>query len=269
MTAVTDTTRIFRRPGAFAAFAAFVRLEVRRALRNRRYVTFAIAFPVVFYVLYTGVLSGTSADATAIVGGIPWRTYFMVSMATYGAIGAALGGAIVIAQERDGGWARQLRVTPLPSSAYVAGKLVVAYLVTLPAIAAVLVAGLVIDHVALAPVTWLAVLVVLALGSLPFAALGLLIGYTFDANSAQGAMMITFFSLAILGGLWAPLSSFPDTLATIGGMLPSSRLADLGRGAAAGATPDPAAVAILAAYAIVIGGLAAWRHRSVEPAAHG
>ena len=28
--------------------------------------------------------------------------------------------------------------------------------------------------------------------------------------------MISFFTLAILGGLWAPLSSFPDTLATIG-----------------------------------------------------
>ena len=189
----------------------------------------------------------------------------MVSMATYGAIGAALGGAIVIAQERDGGWTRQLRVTPLPSSAYVAGKLVVAYLVTVPAIAAVLVAGLLVDHVELAPVAWLAVLAALAIGSLPFAALGLLIGYTFDANSAQGAMMISFFSLAILGGLWAPLSSFPDTLATIGRMLPSSRLADLGRDAAAGVAPDPAAIAILAAYAIVIGGLAAWRYRSAEP----
>ena len=99
---------------------------------------FAIAFPVVFYLLYTGVLSGAAADRPPRSAGIPWRTYFMVSMATYGAIGAALGGAIVIAQERDGGWARQLRVTPLPSSGYVAGKLVVAYLVTVPAIAAVL-----------------------------------------------------------------------------------------------------------------------------------
>ena len=80
--------------------------------------------------------------------------------------------------------------------------------------------------------------------------------------------MISFFSLAILGGLWAPLSSFPDTLATIGSMLPSSRLADLGRDAAAGVAPDPAAIAILAAYAIVIGGLAAWRYRSAEPSVH-
>lgn len=257
------------RPAAFASFVAFVRLEVRRALRNRRYVMFAVAFPVVFYLLYTGVLSGAAADPAQLVAGIPWRTYFMISMATYAAIGASLGGAIVIAQERDSGWTRQLRVTPLPSMAYVTGKLIVAYLVTVPAVAAVLLAGLVVDHVELSAGTWLAVLVTLAVGALPFAALGLLIGYLFDSNSAQGAMMICFFSLAILGGLWAPLSSFPDSLATIGRMLPSFRLADLGRDAASGTPIDPAAVLILAIYAVVLGGLAAWRYRTSEQRASG
>ena len=246
------------------AFGAFVTIEIRRALRNRRYVMLAIAFPVVFYLLYTGVLSGAAAPADAPVGGTTWGTYFMVSMATYGAIGAALGGAILIAQERSSGWTRQLRVTPLPASAYLGGKLLVSYIVTVPAIAAVMVAGLVINHVELSATAWLQMLVSLAIGALPFAALGMLIGYLFDANSAQGAMMISFFSLAILGGLWAPLSSFPDTLATIGRMLPSFRLADLGRDAATGAAPDLTDIAVLVVYAVVIGGLAAWRYRASE-----
>ena len=116
---------------------------------------------------------------------------------------------------------------------------------------------------------WIQLLASLAIGALPFAALGLLIGYLFDANSAQGAMMISFFSLAILGGLWAPVTSFPETLATIGRMLPSFRLADLGRDAATGATPDVADIAILVAYAVVIGGLAAWRYRVSEQRASG
>ncbi len=81
--------------------------------------------------------------------------------------------------------------------------------------------------------------------------------------------MICFFSLAILGGLWAPLSSFPDSLATIGRMLPSFRLADLGRDAASGTPIDPAAVLILAVYAVVLGGLAAWRYRTSEQRASG
>ncbi len=100
-------------------------------------------------------------------------------------------------------------MTPLPSAAYVAGKLLVSYIVTVPAIAAVLLAGIALNHVELTAAAWIELLVVLAIASLPFAALGLLIGYLFDANSAQGAMMICFFSLAIVGGLWAPLSSFP------------------------------------------------------------
>jgi hypothetical protein len=45
----------------------------------------------------------------------------MISMATYAAIGR-LGGAIVIAQERESGWTRQLRVTPLPPIAYATGS---------------------------------------------------------------------------------------------------------------------------------------------------
>src|SRR6188768_524514 len=44
--------------------------QVRRALRNRRYVMLAIAIPVVFYLLYTGVLSGAAADADTLVDGL-------------------------------------------------------------------------------------------------------------------------------------------------------------------------------------------------------
>ena len=248
---------------------AFVAIELRRTLRNRRYVMFAIAFPVVFYLLYTGILSGASADPTALVGGIQWRTYFMVSMASYAAIVAALSGAVVIARERQSGWTRQLRVTPLPPMAYVVGKLLISFIVTIPAIAAVMVAGLVVNHVELSAGRWLELLVVLVAASLPFAALGLLIGYLFDADSAQGAMLVSFFSLAIIGGLWAPISSFPDTLASIGRVLPSFRIADLGRSVVEGAAIDPADVALLIVYAALFGALVAWRYRTSEQRASG
>ena len=248
---------------------AFVSFEVRRTLRNRRYLFFAIGFPVVFYLLYTGVLSGDTADPKATIAGIPWRTYFMISMATYGAIGASLSGAVLIAQERASGWVRHLRVTPLPPAAYVMGKLIVASLATIPAIAVVLAAGVVVVGVDLPALSWPELLAVLVLGSLPFAALALLLGYLFTADAAQGAMTITFFGLAILGGLWAPITTFPDTLATIGRMLPSFRLADAGRLVASGALPDPGDIAILLAYGVVLGALAAWRYRAASGRADG
>lgn len=250
------------------AFAAFVTIEIRRALRNRRYLMFSVGVPTAFYLLYTGVLSsGSPADST--IGGTTWGAYFMVSMATYAAMVAALSGAIVIARERSSGWTRQLRVTPLPAAGYVAGKLLVAYVVTLPAIAAVVAAGITVNHVSLPMVSLVQMFVSIALGVLPFAALGLLIGYLFDADSAQGAMMVSLFGLAILGGLWAPISSFPESLATIGRMLPSFRLADLGRDAITGGSPDLADIAVLVVYTTVIGALAAWRYRTSEQRASG
>jgi ABC-2 type transport system permease protein len=251
-------------PIALQTVAAFVRLELRRVVRNRRYLIFGVAFPTVFYLLYTGVLSGAAARSDAPVDGTTWGAYFMVSMATYGAIVAALGGANLIAQDRASGWTRQLHVTPMRPVAYVLGKLIVSYVVTVPAVGGVLLVALAVNHVDLPPATWLEVLTVLALGALPFAALGLLIGYVFGPDGAQGAVILSFLALGVLGGLWAPISSFPESVATIGRVLPSYDLAELGREAVRGAAVDPAVVLALAAYAAVISALVGWRYRAAE-----
>ncbi len=164
--------------------------------------------------------------------------YFLVSMACYGAIGAAMGQAAPIATERRQGWARQLRVTPLSGPAYVASKVVSAVLLTVPALVLVSAAGRFVNHVDLPLSSWALLIVVLALAAVPFAALGLLLGFLLDVESAQGGMVLVFFSLAILGGLFAPLEAFPPALATIGNVLPSSHFASLGRAAAGGRLPD-------------------------------
>ena len=72
--------------------------------------------PVVFYLLYANICrrhSGSTAPA--------WTpaTYLMVSMAAFGALAAVLmGTSVPLAKERQSGWVRQLRLTPLPSRGY-------------------------------------------------------------------------------------------------------------------------------------------------------
>jgi ABC-2 type transport system permease protein len=246
---------------ALPPFLAYLRLEVRRSLRNRRYLVFTIVFPVMLYILYTAVLPATASGPIA---GLPWNVYFLVSMAAYGAMGAAMSQANPIATERRQGWARQLRVTPLPSLAYVAAKVASAVLLTVPALALVGAAGQVVNHVDLDLGTWAATIAVLAIGSIPFAALGLLLGYLLDAESAQGGMVLCYFTLAILGGLFAPLEAFPPGLATIGRVLPSSHFASLGRSVVAGQLPDPVDVLALVAWAVAFGAVAAWRYQADE-----
>lgn len=248
-------------PGQFVAYARF---ELLRTIRNRRYLLTTIAMPVLFYALYTGALQGGNGRSSGTVDGVAWPTFFMVSMAAYGSMAAALSMSRPTATERSAGWTRQLRAVPLDPVIYAVAKLAVSFVATLPSLAAVMAVGIVFDHVSLAPTTWLEVFVLLALGTLPFVALGLLIGYLFDGDSVQGAFTITMFALAILGGLWAPIQAFPPVLATIGRMLPSYHFADLGWQALAGSTPQLADVAILAGYTLVFGLLVAWRYRAEE-----
>ena len=86
----------------------YMKLEIRRVLRDRRYLIFSIGFPLGFYLMYTRAVAANDT-----VDHMPWATFYMVSMATFGAIGAALqtGGTRVTA-ERANGWIKQLRATP-------------------------------------------------------------------------------------------------------------------------------------------------------------
>ena len=245
------------------ALGAYLTFDLRRAVRNRRYAMFAIGFPVIFYLLYTGILLGNAKPDPA------WNAFYMVSMMAYGMIGAALSTAIPISQERATGWTRQLRLTPLPAAAWVATKLAVAYVTSLPALILVGGAAFFVNHVDLPAATWIAILASLAIGVLPFVGLGLLFGFVLDASAAQGAVTISYIGLAVLGGLWAPVSTFPGALATIAHVLPTYHFANLAWASLATGLPDLTDVAVVAAYAVAMFGLVAWRYRVSEQRARG
>lgn len=73
------------------------RTEINRLRRNRRYLIFTTALPVVLYLLWSK--AGKSAY------GVDFAAYYMVAMATFGAFAGALNGnAIRISEERKVGW---------------------------------------------------------------------------------------------------------------------------------------------------------------------
>jgi ABC-2 type transport system permease protein len=256
--ATLTTTGSRERPSLGRAVAAFVRLEVRRTLANRRYLMFVAGFPVFFYLLYTNI--GQQGDVNA----VSVRDFLLVSMATYGAIGAALQVANSVAAERASGWTRQLRVTPLPPLAYVAAKMVSSFVTSLPALLLVSAAAIIVNHVALPLTTWAQLIGLLAVATIPFVGLGVLIGLTVGSESAQIVVMPVYLGLAIVGGLWIPLASLPDAVAAIGRWLPSYRAADLGWTTVAGQPISLSDIGVLVAYAVVIGAIVAWAYRRQE-----
>src|SRR5215472_8544147 len=108
--------------------------EVLRIRRNKRYLIFTVALPVMFYLIFAK--QGSSAY------GVGFKAFYMVGMASFGAFsGAFNNNAIRISQERKDGWIRQLRLTPLPANGYVVAKLIASMVTSVPAIALVLLLG--------------------------------------------------------------------------------------------------------------------------------
>lgn len=230
---------------------AYVRLEVRRALRDTGFVLLGMGMPVVMYLLFTNL--GTNDPA--------WRTASMVAMAAYGALGAALSTGTGVAEDKGTGWLRQLRVTPMTPRQVVAGRALTGSVVVLPAIAAVLAAGALVNGVRLDAWQWAAVALALWLGALPFTLLGMGNGYRLSAQTTGLVNVACNLVLSIVGGLWFPVELFPHWLRTVSGLTPTHRFAEIGQSLAAGAAPGLAAAGVIAAWALLFGAYAVLSYR--------
>lgn len=204
----------------------YLKLEVRRTLRNRRYLVFSIGLPLFFYLLFSKLYGSVAG----LIDDVPYTAYIMISMAAYGTLGTALNsGGPRLAEERANGWMRQLRITPLTPAGYLVGKILSAVVLTLPVLVLIGEAAHFVNGVRLPVVEWAQALLLLVIGVLPFAAPGVLLGLLFDVDSAQPAMLIVYLGLSLLGGLWMPVASMPHTMQEIAHAMPTYRYAELAR----------------------------------------
>jgi ABC-2 type transport system permease protein len=219
---------------------ALSRLEMMRVLRNKQYLIFTLAFPLVFYLAV-----GKQAPGTKFYG-VPFAAYYMVAMATWSALSGALNGnAQRISQERKDGWIRQLRLTSLPASSYVVAKVIASMVTTVPSIVIVLALGHFYGGVYMAAWKWVVIGAAAWLGAMTFAALAVAIGYKFLPDRAQPLALLVYFGMSILGGLWFPLSG---VLQAIGKALPTYQVTRIGTGVLAGGTVPVTAVAVILAW---------------------
>nr|WP_137994718.1 ABC transporter permease [Streptomyces vilmorinianum] len=229
----------------------YVRLEVRRTLRDTGFVIFGVGMPVLMYLLFTNL--GTDGAA--------WKTASMVGMAAYGALGAALSVGTGVAEDKSLGWLRQLRVTPMTPRQVVTGRALTGSVIVLPAIAAVLLAGALVNGVRMETWQWAGVALVLWLGSLPFTLLGIGNGYRLTAQTTGVVNVACNLGLAVVGGLWFPVELFPAWLRTLSSYTPTNRFAELGRALAEGTAPGVAAIAVIGLWALLFGSYAVVSYR--------
>jgi ABC-2 type transport system permease protein len=229
---------------------AYVRLELRRLARMPGMLILAVLMPLLSYLVFTNLdgLTGQDKDAAA--------TYTMISMAGYGAIGALLNYASGVVVDRSTGWMRQLRLTPLSPVRVVVGKGLAAMVTAIVPVLALCAAAVAVNGVRLDAAQWLAIVPLLWFGALPFAMLGLGMGYFATAQTVQPLNLLVYLGMSVTGGLWLPLPALPDWLAAVGRWLPTYAYADMSWQVAFGGTPTVTDVLTLAGWMVAFTGLA-------------
>lgn len=178
--------------------ATYVRYEVLRTVRNRRFLIFSLIFPLILFFTVAGAHRHVHID------GITFPLYYMTGMAAWGSMVAVISSGARIAQERSVGWTRQLRITPLKTSSYFAAKVMTGYLMAIFSIVVLALAGVSIG-VHLGATGWLTMLGLLLVGLIPFSVMGILLGHLIPVDTLGPAIGGVTAIFALLGGTFGQL----------------------------------------------------------------
>jgi ABC-2 type transport system permease protein len=234
----------------------YVRYELLRTLRNRRFFLLSLGFPLVlFFVSAVPNRHLRNFDGS----GISFPLYYMVGMASFGTMSAMLSCGGRIAAERAVGWNRQLRITPLSPRAYFRVKVLTGYMMASISLLALYAAGISVG-VSMSADEWLRMTGLILVGLVPFAALGIVIGHVLTPDSVGPAMGGGISLLALLGGTWFPLAKH-GFLHDLGELVPSHWLVQASHAAVGGHSWSATGWIVMAAWTLVLAGLAARAYR--------
>lgn len=206
------------RPGAAELIWVQLRYHNKVFWRTPIAAFFTIVFPLMLLVLFTAIFGNDEIP----VLGITTAQYYAPVLAVFSAVSASYTNlAVNTAMARDSGILKRIRGTPVPSWAYMAGK--VASAVYLAAISVVLMlgVGIVFYGVELIPRTVPAAVVTFIVGVGCFSALGMLVAAVTPSGDAAPAITnATLLPIAFISDIFIPLTDPPRWMEVLGGLFP-------------------------------------------------
>lgn len=206
---------------------AFDRLvvELKDFTRSREQMIFIFAFPIIFLVLFGAVLGGNELGDT----GVSFAQYFLAGMIATGIINTGFQSlALAISIDRDADVLKRIRATPLPPTAYFAGKIAQVLLVSIVQIAILVVLGVLMYDVRLPsePSTWWVFAWVFLLGTAASTALGIATS-SLLRNAKAGSAILTpvILVLQFTSGVFFVFSELPRFLQAFAEFFPLKWLA--------------------------------------------
>ncbi len=234
----------------------YLRYELIRMFRNRRFFLFSLGFPLVLYYL----IAGPNRNNDDLAGsGISAPVYYMVGLVAFGTMTSVLSAGARISAERSTGWNRQLRITPLKTRDYFRTKVLTGYASACATIGVLYVAGATLG-VRLPARNWVEMTGLILIGLVPFAAGAIAMGHLLHVDAIGPAMGGTTGILAFLGGTWFPITG-SGAFATFAKCLPSYWLVQASHVGIGGKAWGATGWLVVAAWSVGLAAVAARAYR--------
>jgi ABC-2 type transport system permease protein len=254
--------------GTWRMVAAQIGSEVTRYRRVPEYFIGVVVLPVILFAMF-----GLPTTGEVLPGGTTVVAMLFVSFCCYGVVSQALFSfGAELAMERQKGWLRRLRATPMPMWLYFTGKLALNLVFTVVIVAGVALVAATAGQASFEPARLAATSAVLLLGTVAFSPTGAAIAYWARPKAVSTIVNLAFLPLAFLSGFFFPVEQLPDVLQRIAPWLPTyhfgqiawramAPVEDVGDFTTDAGTSLGLHVAVIGAWALASLALTVWGYR--------
>jgi ABC-2 type transport system permease protein len=186
--------------------------------RNPASVFFTVLFPVIFMVIFNLIFGSDYIEEL----GLNTSTYYVPAIITLAVVGATTQSlAINLTQDRERGLLKRVRGTPLPTTAFVAGRVGNSLVISVLMLALVAALGRVAYDVELPSTTIPGILVTLAVGASAFSCIGFALTTIIPSEDAAPAVTnATVLPLYFISGVFIPESEIPEGVLNVADLFP-------------------------------------------------
>lgn len=180
--------------------------DTRATLRTAGFALPFIVVPVAIYLLFGVVIAGNAGDGGEFGPGLAnylFSGFSVLAVAMPGIFSCAL-----LATEREGRLLKLKRAMPLPPGATIVAKVATVMIVAAIAVTLVTAAALLAGKITISPGQVAIIWATLIIGTIPFCAIGMLIGTWVSSAAAPAWGNLVFLPMIWLSGLFIPLPEF-------------------------------------------------------------
>lgn len=186
---------------ALSAYLTETRYELTRMIRNPSVAVPVLVLPVALYALFALLIAGEAIDKDPGVGIFLFAAFSIMAVT----MPALFGTGVTLAMERDMGLLRLKRAQPAPPAAWVVSKIASGLVLAVLAYAPIVALALATGKLALGTAQVAALSAALMVGTIPFCAMGLMVGSLVSGTAAPAYANLIYLPGCYLSGMFFPL----------------------------------------------------------------